>query len=118
MLVVCDDVAVLNDKYIRQCFFDCNCYMVDKSSLIIKVYDGWEKGGTLYTIRYEKSSTRKYTSFVYKRGWRETLSILKFKKKGKPSEQHHIVPSLDDKKMTQTLKRIYGNVDSFLTAVL
>lgn len=58
LFVVCNDVTVLCDRYIPQCFFLRNRYMVDKSSRIIAVYDGREKGGTFYTIQYAQKEDK------------------------------------------------------------
>jgi len=48
----CDFVKVHSDVYSKGCFMVRNRYMVDKSSLVIAVYDGRQKGGTAATVRY------------------------------------------------------------------
>jgi len=50
-LKACDGVKVICDKYEPNCFFIRNRYMVAESSRVIAVYDGRERGGTLYTMR-------------------------------------------------------------------
>lgn len=51
LLAVCDGVHVICEKYSPNCFFIRNRYMVAESSRVIAVYDGRERGGTLYTMR-------------------------------------------------------------------
>lgn len=48
----CDGVHVQQEAYSSDCFMNRNRYMVSLSSRIIAVYDGREKGGTLFTMRY------------------------------------------------------------------
>lgn len=48
----CDRVMVVREQYIPSCFMQRNRYMVGESQRVIAVYDGREKGGTLYTMRY------------------------------------------------------------------
>lgn len=47
----CDVVTVLHDAYRRGCMQERNRYMVDRSSLLLAVYDE-RSGGTLSTVRY------------------------------------------------------------------
>lgn len=48
----CDGVHVQQDEYSSDCFMNRNRHMVSLSSRVIAVYDGREKGGTLFTMRY------------------------------------------------------------------
>lgn len=52
MLSSCDFIHVLCDKYSPSAFFIRNRYMVLESDRVIAVYDGREKGGTVFCIRY------------------------------------------------------------------
>ena len=52
MLTSCDFINVLCDKYSPSVFFARNRYMVLESDRVIAVYDGREKGGTVFCIRY------------------------------------------------------------------
>lgn len=52
MLAGCDFINVLCDKYSPSVFFIRNRYMVAGSDREIAVYDGREKGGTVFCIRY------------------------------------------------------------------
>lgn len=52
MLASCDFIHVLCDKYSPSVFFVRNRYMVLESDRVIAVYDGREKGGTVFYIRY------------------------------------------------------------------
>ncbi len=55
LLKVCKGIKVQSDKYEPNCFFARNRYMVSMSSRVIAVYDGWKRGGTLFTMRYAHS---------------------------------------------------------------
>ncbi len=48
----CNLVSILSEKYSPSCYINRNRYMVQHSNLIIAVYDGRYKGGTLFTMRY------------------------------------------------------------------
>lgn len=48
----CDGVRVQQNEYSSDCFMNRNRYMVSLSSRVIAVYDGREKGGTFFTMRY------------------------------------------------------------------
>ena len=49
-----DIVTLVSDKYDSQCMLKRNRYMVDKSGLVIAVFNGIESGGTWYTMNYAK----------------------------------------------------------------
>ena len=51
-LKYCDQITVVNEDYKPSCYMLRNRYMVDESQMIIAVYDGRNKGGTLATLRY------------------------------------------------------------------
>lgn len=50
-----DEVNVISERYDSGCMFKRNRYMVDKSQMVIAVFNGEEKGGTWYTIKYAKN---------------------------------------------------------------
>lgn len=52
LLKACNGIKVQSDKYEPNCFFARNRYMVSLSDRVIAVYDGRERGGTLFTMRY------------------------------------------------------------------
>lgn len=52
LLQRCSGMKVMCEKYTPSCFMQRNRYMVCKSQRVIAVYDGREKGGTLFTMRY------------------------------------------------------------------
>ena len=54
----CDGVKVQQEEYNKDCFINRNRYMVTLSSRVIAVYDGREKGGTLFTMRYAHTMER------------------------------------------------------------
>ena len=51
LLTACDGVKVISDRYVPSCYMNRNRYMVAQSQRVIAVYDGREKGGTLFTMR-------------------------------------------------------------------
>ena len=48
----CDQETMLQRQYTPDCLRKRNRYMVDRSSLLIAVYDGIPQGGTLNTLSY------------------------------------------------------------------
>lgn len=54
ILKYCDRVTVISDKYTYSCMMERNCYMVDKSDLVIAVLDELS-GGTGKTVLYARS---------------------------------------------------------------
>lgn len=52
LLTGCDAVTVLCEEYLPSCYQTRNQYMVNRSDLVIAVYDGRKKGGTYHTITY------------------------------------------------------------------
>ena len=50
----CDRRTVLHGSYAREHFLERDRRMVDRSSLLIAVYDG-KRGGTQYTVRYAEA---------------------------------------------------------------
>lgn len=57
-LAECDDVITLNTHYTPDCMFQRNRYLVDHADYLLAVYDGREKGGTAYTVRYAQQKSR------------------------------------------------------------
>ena len=51
LLDCCDGVNVVCRTYSKSCFLQRNRYMVAESQRVIAVYDGRERGGTLFTMR-------------------------------------------------------------------
>ena len=47
-----DIINIISKQYTSECMLKRNRYMVDKSELVIAVFNGIEKGGTWYTINY------------------------------------------------------------------
>lgn len=48
----CDGIKVQQNEYSKDATLNRNRYMVSLSSRVIAVYDGRDKGGTLFTMRY------------------------------------------------------------------
>ncbi|WP_304508861.1 SLOG family protein [Anaerotignum sp.] len=55
LLDECNAIGIHSEKYHQNCYVVRNRFMVQASDLIIAVYDGREKGGTLFTIRYTQA---------------------------------------------------------------
>lgn len=55
LITQCNAVGIHSEEYSPSCYLICNRFMVQSSDLIIAVYDGREKGGTLSTMRYAHS---------------------------------------------------------------
>jgi len=70
---LCDDVIILNTKYTRTCMHERNRYLVNHAGYLIAVYDGADKGGTAYTVKYAKEKERKIT-IIHP----ESLEIISF----------------------------------------
>ena len=51
-----DKVCLISDRYTPECMLKRNRYMVDKSRLVIAVFNGIKKGGTWYTIEYARKT--------------------------------------------------------------
>ena len=47
-----DSSIVLSEEYTRNCMFERNRYMVDKSDYVFAVWNGEQHGGTWYTMEY------------------------------------------------------------------
>lgn len=52
LLRACDAVKVECQSYAPSCFMRRNRYMAGQAQRVIAVYDGRERGGTLFTMRY------------------------------------------------------------------
>lgn len=52
LLQCCDSFGVHSETYTPACFMMRNRFMIQSSDRVIAVYDGREKGGTLFTMRY------------------------------------------------------------------
>lgn len=55
----CDNKSVLSDHYHRGCMDKRNRYMVDKSDVVIAIWNGSQSGGTWNTIQYAKKKNKK-----------------------------------------------------------
>ena len=51
-----DKISIISERYTSECMLKRNRYMVDKSGLVIAVFNGIEKGGTWYTISYARET--------------------------------------------------------------
>lgn len=53
-----DEVNIISQRYTPECMLNRNRYMVDKSDVVIAVFNGIEKGGTFYTINYAEKENK------------------------------------------------------------
>ena len=54
-----DKVTLVNDHYFRACMLVRNNYMVDRSDLVLAIWNGEQSGGTWHTIQYAKAKGKK-----------------------------------------------------------
>lgn len=54
-----DEINFISKRYTPECMLKRNRYMVNKSELVIAVFNGIERGGTWYTINYAKKNNKK-----------------------------------------------------------
>ena len=52
LLRACNGVKIVCKEYEHSCFMQRNRYMAGESQRVIAVYDGRDRGGTLFTMRY------------------------------------------------------------------
>ena len=58
ILAVCDERFCLYERYTHSCMMERNLWMVDRSGILLAVYDGSAGGGTAATVRYAQSKQR------------------------------------------------------------
>ena len=58
LIELCDIVEVKCENYAPSCFMIRNRSMVDNSQRVIAVYDGRNKGGTAWTVKYARKQNR------------------------------------------------------------
>ena len=54
-----DKIVQVCDEYQRGCFHIRNRYLVDNCDVLVAIYNGTDKGGTAYTVRYAKQQGKK-----------------------------------------------------------
>ena len=75
LLAKCDCIDHVSLYYTSSCMHQRNRYMVDKSSLLIAVYNGAE-GGTQYTIEYAQKKGVNICRIVLEKNKRKKQNIL------------------------------------------
>ena len=53
-----NEINLISERYTPECMLKRNRYMVDKSEIVIAVFNGIQKGGTWYTINYAKKQNK------------------------------------------------------------
>ncbi|MBQ8380514.1 MAG: DUF1273 family protein [Clostridia bacterium] len=59
VMAKCDKVTVLSERYYEGCMQRRNMYMVDKSDVVLAIWNGETKGGTWNTIAYARRLGKK-----------------------------------------------------------
>ncbi len=59
ILMVCNKKTIVSPYYQKGCFQKRNHYMVDKSDLVLAIWNGKHSGGTWNTIKYAQSKNKK-----------------------------------------------------------
>lgn len=54
-----DRIVQVCDEYQRGCLHIRNRYLVDNCDVLVAIYNGTDKGGTAYTVRYAKQQGKK-----------------------------------------------------------
>ena len=54
-----DEINLISERYTPECMLKRNRYMVDKSELVIAVFNGVQSGGTWYTVKYADSKNKR-----------------------------------------------------------
>jgi uncharacterized phage-like protein YoqJ len=58
ILVGCNYKTVISERYFKGCMQKRNRYMVDKSDLVLAIWNGKEEGGTWNTIKYARAKNK------------------------------------------------------------
>lgn len=53
-----NEIYLVSERYTPECMLKRNRHMVDKSDIVIAVFNGIEKGGTWYTVNYAKKTNK------------------------------------------------------------
>ena len=53
-----NEINLISERYTPECMLKRNRYMVDKSEIVIAVFNDIQKGGTWYTINYAKKQNK------------------------------------------------------------
>ena len=64
ILNACDEKIVTSPAYFAGCMHVRNKYMVDRSDVLIAVYNQSEKGGTASTVRYAKKKCKEIVEIL------------------------------------------------------
>lgn len=51
LIMKCDYIEICSEEYSKQCYSRRNDYILERSDLVIAIYDGRPKGGTYNTIQ-------------------------------------------------------------------
>lgn len=54
-----DTSVILSESYTKDCMLARNRYMVDRSDIVLAIWNGQEQGGTWYTIRYARKRNKR-----------------------------------------------------------
>lgn len=61
ILAKCDETVYISRHYTSSCMFKRNRWLIDHAGFVLAVYNGNQKGGTAYTVRYAFEKNRAVT---------------------------------------------------------
>lgn len=94
ILDVCDSITVLSSHYYNDCMQKRNRYMVDKSDLVLAIWNGEKKGGTWNTIKYAQKQGKPIKYIMLKEMGKFTSNTFKYL--DEDFEIKKLLDSLDD----------------------
>jgi uncharacterized phage-like protein YoqJ len=99
LLAKAKEVIYTSDHYHKHCFFVRDRYLVDNSDILFAMWDGREKGGTFYTVKYSIESLEKRPEYKMLNLWKiaEKVKLAKH-----PHEDNCHCDPLTEEKRNQT----------------
>ena len=68
-----DDSIMISSRYTTDCLLQRNRYMVDRASSLLAVFNGTNRGGTAYTVRYAQQRNKEIVLLNPSSGLRTVL---------------------------------------------
>lgn len=78
ILCECDSVTVLSPHYSKGCMQNRNRYMVDKSDLVLAIWNGEKSGGTWDTIKYAQKQGKRIKYIMLKELGTDSSDIFEY----------------------------------------
>lgn len=80
ILEECNGITVLSSRYCKGCMQKRNRYMVDKSDLVLAIWNGENKGGTWDTIKYAQMKGKEIKYIMLKELGTQNSPLIKYLK--------------------------------------